>query len=285
MSLRSLGLLTALKTLKHFLKSNTNPNFPPMNKENIKLISWNVNGIRACCEKGFREAFDSLDADFFCLQETKMQEGQLDLEFPGYKSYWNYAEKKGYSGTAIFTKHEPLNVTYGMSIEEHDHEGRIVTLEMEKFYLVTVYVPNSQDGLKRLDYRMKWEDDFRDFLKRLDEKKPVIVCGDLNVAHKEIDLKNPKTNRKNAGFTDEEREKFSTLLDNGFTDTFRHFYPDMTDIYSWWSYRFKAREKNAGWRIDYFVCSERLNDNLVSAKIHTDIFGSDHCPVEVVIRM
>ena len=256
-----------------------------MNKENIKLISWNVNGIRACCEKGFREAFDSLDADFFCLQETKMQEGQLDLEFPGYKSYWNYAEKKGYSGTAIFTKHEPLNVTYGMGIEEHDHEGRIVTLEMEKFYLVTVYVPNSQDGLKRLDYRMKWEDDFRDFLKRLDEKKPVIVCGDLNVAHKEIDLKNPKTNRKNAGFTDEEREKFSTLLDNGFTDTFRHFYPDMTDIYSWWSYRFKAREKNAGWRIDYFVCSERLNDNLVSANIHTDIFGSDHCPVEVVIRM
>ena len=256
-----------------------------MNKENIKLISWNVNGIRACCEKGFREAFDSLDADFFCLQETKMQEGQLDLEFPGYKSYWNYAEKKGYSGTAIFTKHEPLNVTYGMGIEEHDHEGRIVTLEMEKFYLVTVYVPNSQDGLKRLDYRMKWEDDFRDFLKRLDEKKPVIVCGDLNVAHKEIDLKNPKTNRKNAGFTDEEREKFSTLLDNGFTDTFRHFYPDMTDIYSWWSYRFKASEKNAGWRIDYFVCSERLNDNLVSAKIHTDILGSDHCPVEVVIRM
>lgn len=256
-----------------------------MNKENIKLISWNVNGIRACCEKGFREAFDSLDADFFCLQETKMQEGQLDLEFPDYKSYWNYAEKKGYSGTAIFTKYEPLNVTYGMGIEEHDHEGRIVTLEMEKFYLVTVYVPNSQDGLKRLDYRMKWEDDFRDFLKRLDEKKPVIVCGDLNVAHKEIDLKNPKTNRKNAGFTDEEREKFSTLLDNGFTDTFRHFYPDMTDIYSWWSYRFKAREKNAGWRIDYFVCSERLNDNLVSAKIHTDIFGSDHCPVEVVIRM
>ena len=256
-----------------------------MNKENIKFISWNVNGIRACCEKGFREAFDSLDADFFCLQETKMQEGQLDLEFPGYKSYWNYAEKKGYSGTAIFTKHEPLNVTYGMGIEEHDHEGRIVTLEMEKFYLVTVYVPNSQDGLKRLDYRMKWEDDFRDFLKRLDEKKPVIVCGDLNVAYKEIDLKNPKTNRKNAGFTDEEREKFSTLLDNGFTDTFRHFYPDMTDIYSWWSYRFKAREKNAGWRIDYFVCSERLNDNLVSAKIHTDIFGSDHCPVEVVIRM
>lgn len=254
-----------------------------MNKENIKFISWNVNGIRACCEKGFREAFDSLDADFFCLQETKMQEGQLDLEFPGYKSYWNYAEKKGYSGTAIFTKHEPLNVTYGMGIEEHDHEGRIVTLEMEKFYLVTVYVPNSQDGLKRLDYRMKWEDDFRDFLKRLDEKKPVIVCGDLNVAHKEIDLKNPKTNRKNAGFTDEEREKFSTLLDNGFTDTFRHFYPDMTDIYSWWSYRFKAREKNAGWRIDYFVCSERLNDNLVSAKIHTDIFGSDHCPVEVVV--
>ena len=254
-----------------------------MNKENIKLISWNVNGIRACCEKGFREAFNNLDADFFCLQETKMQEGQLDLEFPGYKSYWNYAEKKGYSGTAIFTKHEPLNVTYGMGIEEHDHEGRIITLEMEKFYLVTVYVPNSQDGLKRLDYRMKWEDDFRDFLKKLDEKKPVVVCGDLNVAHKEIDLKNPKTNRKNAGFTDEEREKFTTLLDNGFTDTFRHFHPDMTDIYSWWSYRFRAREKNAGWRIDYFVCSERLNDNLESAKIHTDILGSDHCPVELVV--
>ena len=251
----------------------------------MKLISWNVNGIRACCEKGFRDAFAELDADFFCLQETKMQEGQLDLEFPGYKSYWNYADKKGYSGTAIFAKHEPLSVAYGIGIDEHDHEGRVITLEMKDFYLVTVYVPNSQDGLKRLGYRMKWEDDFRAYLKALDEKKPVIVCGDLNVAHKEIDLKNPKSNRKNAGFTDEEREKFTLLLESGFTDTFRFFYPDMTDIYSWWSYRFKAREKNAGWRIDYFVCSERLNEKLVSAKIHTGVHGSDHCPVEVVIGL
>lgn len=254
------------------------------NSETLKFVSWNVNGIRACCEKGFRESFEALNADFFCLQETKMQEGQLDLSFAGYKSYWNYAEKKGYSGTAIFTRHEPLDVTYGMGIDEHDHEGRIITLEMPDFYLVTVYTPNSQDGLKRLDYRMKWEDDFRAYIKSLDEKKPVIICGDLNVAHKEIDLKNPKTNRKNAGFTDEEREKFTVLLESGFTDTFRYFYPEMTDIYSWWSYRFKAREKNAGWRIDYFVCSERMNGNLAGAKIHTGITGSDHCPVEVEVR-
>lgn len=251
----------------------------------MRLISWNVNGIRACCDKGFRESFSKLDADFFCLQETKMQEGQLDLSFEGYTSYWNYAEKKGYSGTAIFTRHKPVNVTYGIGIDEHDHEGRVITLEMENFFLVTVYTPNSQDGLKRLDYRMTWEDDFRAYLKRLDSKKPVLICGDLNVAHKEIDLKNPKTNRMNAGFTDQEREKFQTLLDSGFIDTFRHFYPDMEGIYSWWSYRFKAREKNAGWRIDYFVASERLKDKLQGAKIHTDIFGSDHCPVEVTIDL
>lgn len=249
----------------------------------MKLISWNVNGIRACCDKGFREAFKSLDADFFCLQETKMQEGQLDLAFDGYTSYWNYAEKKGYSGTAIFTRHQPLSVTYGLDIEHHDKEGRVITLEMEKFYLVTVYTPNSQDGLKRLDYRMTWEDDFRNYLLELDKKKPVIVCGDLNVAHKEIDLKNPKTNRMNAGFTDQEREKFQILLDSGFIDTFRFFYPDMESIYSWWSYRFKAREKNAGWRIDYFLASKRLADKLTGAKIHTEIYGSDHCPVEVTI--
>ena len=249
----------------------------------MKLISWNVNGIRACCDKGFREAFKSLDADFFCLQETKMQEGQLDLAFDGYTSYWNYAEKKGYSGTAIFTRPQPLSVTYGLDIEHHDKEGRVITLEMEKFYLVTVYTPNSQDGLKRLDYRMTWEDDFRNYLLELDKKKPVIVCGDLNVAHKEIDLKNPKTNRMNAGFTDQEREKFQLLLDSGFIDTFRFFYPDMESIYSWWSYRFKAREKNAGWRIDYFLASKRLADKLTGAKIHTEIYGSDHCPVEVTI--
>lgn len=249
----------------------------------MKLISWNVNGIRACCDKGFREAFKSLDADFFCLQETKMQEGQLDLAFDGYTSYWNYAEKKGYSGTAIFTRHQPLSVTYGLDIEHHDKEGRVITLEMENFYLVTVYTPNSQDGLKRLDYRMTWEDDFRNYLLELDKKKPVIVCGDLNVAHKEIDLKNPKTNRMNAGFTDQEREKFQLLLDSGFIDTFRFFYPDMESIYSWWSYRFKAREKNAGWRIDYFLASKRLVDKLTGAKIHTEIYGSDHCPVEVTI--
>ncbi len=251
----------------------------------MKLISWNVNGIRACCDKGFREAFKSLDADFFCLQETKMQEGQLDLAFDGYTSYWNYAEKKGYSGTAIFTRHQPLSVTYGLDIEHHDKEGRVITMEMENFYLVTVYTPNSQDGLKRLDYRMTWEDDFRNYLLELDKKKPVIVCGDLNVAHKEIDLKNPKTNRMNAGFTDQEREKFQILLDSGFIDTFRFFYPDMESIYSWWSYRFKAREKNAGWRIDYFLASKRLADKLTGAKIHTEIYGSDHCPVEVTIDL
>ena len=248
----------------------------------IKLISWNVNGLRACAGKGFADAFKALDADFFCLQETKMQEGQLDIRFDGYKSYWNYADKKGYSGTAVFTRLEPVNVTYGMGIDEHDHEGRVITVEMPEFWLVCVYTPNSQDELARLDYRIKWEDDFRNYLLKLDSDKPVIVCGDLNVAHKEIDLKNPKTNRRNAGFTDEEREKFSILLDSGFTDTFRHFYPDMKDIYSWWSYRFKAREKNAGWRIDYFLTSKRLDDRLVSAGIHTEIFGSDHCPVELV---
>ena len=251
----------------------------------IKLISWNVNGLRACCDKGFRDIFTQLDADFFCLQETKMQEGQLDLSFEGYTSYWNYAEKKGYSGTAIFTKHQPLQVTYGLGIDEHDHEGRVITLEMEKFFLVTVYTPNSQDGLKRLDYRMTWDDDFRAYLQKLDQSKPVLVCGDLKVAHKEIDLKNPKTNRMNAGFTDQEREKFQLLLDAGFIDTFRYFYPEQTNIYSWWSYRFKAREKNAGWRIDYFLASASLADKLKEAKIHTEIFGSDHCPVEVTVEI
>lgn len=251
----------------------------------IKLISWNVNGLRACCDKGFRDIFTQLDADFFCLQETKMQEGQLDLSFEGYTSYWNYAEKKGYSGTAIFTKHQPLQVTYGLGIDEHDHEGRVITLEMEKFFLVTVYTPNSQDGLKRLDYRMTLDDDFRAYLQKLDQSKPVLVCGDLNVAHKEIDLKNPKTNRMNAGFTDQEREKFQLLLDAGFIDTFRYFYPEQTNIYSWWSYRFKAREKNAGWRIDYFLASASLADKLKEAKIHTEIFGSDHCPVEVTVEI
>jgi exodeoxyribonuclease III len=226
-------------------------------------------------------SFVALDADFFCLQETKMQEGQLDLEFEGYRSYWNYAEKKGYSGTAIFSRHAPLNVTYGLGLEEHDKEGRVITLEMPDFFLVTVYTPNSQDGLKRLDYRMQWEEAFRAYLLQLNARKPVIVCGDLNVAHREIDLKNPKSNRKNAGFTDEEREKFGILLDSGFTDTFRFFYPDREGIYSWWSYRFKAREKNAGWRIDYFLVSKRLEAQLKSATIHTEIFGSDHCPVEV----
>lgn len=252
--------------------------------EIMKFISWNVNGLRACNDKGFSDIFKNLDADFFCLQETKMQAGQLDLAFDGYESYWNYAEKKGYSGTAIFTKHKPISVAYGINKEEHDKEGRVITLEMEKFYLVTVYTPNSQDGLKRLEYRMEWEEEFRKYLLDLDKKKPVVVCGDLNVAHKEIDLKNPKTNRKNAGFTDEEREKFSILLDSGFTDTFRYFYPDKTEIYSWWSYRFQARAKNAGWRIDYFLASSRINDLLESATIHTEIFGSDHCPVEVQIN-
>ena len=250
----------------------------------MKFISWHVNGLRAVVGKGFAEIFASLDADFFCLQETKMQAGQLDLAFDGYESYWNYADKKGYSGTAIFTKHTPLSVTYGLGIDEHDHEGRVITLEMPDFYLVTCYTPNSQDGLRRLDYRMTWEDDFRAYLQRLDAKKPVIVCGDLNVAHKEIDLKNPKTNRKNAGFTDEEREKMTTLLDAGFTDSFRFFYPDLTDAYSWWSYRFRAREKNAGWRIDYFLVSNRLADKMASATIHNEIFGSDHCPVELVLN-
>lgn len=250
----------------------------------MKFISWNVNGLRACNDKGFSDAFRSLDADFFCLQETKMQEGQLDLQFEGYRSYWNYAEKKGYSGTAIYARHEPMSVSYGIGIEEHDKEGRVITLEYEQFFLVTVYVPNSQDELKRLDYRMTWEDAFRAYLLSLDAKKPVIVCGDLNVAHKEIDLKNPKTNRRNAGFTDEERAKFTALLEAGFVDTFRHFYPDAEGMYSWWSYRFKAREKNAGWRIDYFLVSERLREQLESAGIHNEIFGSDHCPVEVNIR-
>ena len=246
----------------------------------MKFISWNVNGLRAVVGKGFTDIFKQLDADFFCLQETKMQAGQLDLNFEGYNSYWNYADKKGYSGTAIFTRHTPINVTYGIGIDEHDHEGRVITLEMENFYLVTAYVPNSQDGLKRLDYRMTWEDDFRNYLLELDKKKPVIVCGDLNVAHKEIDLRNPKTNRMNPGFTDQEREKFTILLDSGFTDTFRHFYPDLTDAYSWWSYRFQARAKNAGWRIDYFIVSNRLAEHMESASIHNEIFGSDHCPVE-----
>ena len=251
----------------------------------LKFISWNVNGLRAVAGKGFKEIFEQLDADFFSLQETKMQAGQIDMEFPGYQSFWNYADKKGYSGTAVFTRHTPVNVTYGMGIDEHDHEGRIITLEMDQFYLVTVYTPNSQDGLRRLDYRMKWEDDFRAYLLKLNENKPVIVCGDLNVAHEEIDLKNPKTNRKNAGFTDEERAKMTTLLDAGFTDTFRHFYPDMEGIYSWWSYRFKAREKNAGWRIDYYLTSKSLDEKLVDAKIHTEVYGSDHCPIELLLDM
>lgn len=250
----------------------------------MKFISWNVNGLRACEGKGFSDIFRTLNADFFCLQETKMQHGQLDLQFEGYQSFWNYAEKKGYSGTAIFTKHQPLQVTYGLGVDEHDHEGRVITLEMPDFYLVTVYVPNAQDGLKRLAYRMKWDEDFRTYLKALDATKPVIVCGDLNVAHQEIDLKNPKTNRRNAGFTDEEREQFTKLLGSGFTDSFRHFYPTLEGVYSWWSYRFKAREKNAGWRIDYFVVSNRLMPRISSAAIHNEVFGSDHCPVELVME-
>ncbi len=250
----------------------------------MKLISWNVNGLRACVDKGFLEYFNEADADFFCLQETKLQEGQISLDLPGYHQYWNYAEKKGYSGTAIFTKREPLSVQYGIGKEEHDLEGRVITLEMDSFYLVTVYTPNSQDGLKRLPYRMQWEEDFLAYLKQLEEKKPVIFCGDLNVAHEEIDLKNPKTNRKNAGFSDEEREKMTKLLDSGFVDTFRHFYPDKEGIYSWWSYRFQARAKNAGWRIDYFIVSECIKDQLEDALIHTEILGSDHCPVELQIR-
>lgn len=250
----------------------------------MKFISWNVNGLRAIVGKGFTEIFKQLDADFFCLQETKMQEGQLDLNFEGYDSYWNYADKKGYSGTAIYTKHKPIAVTYGIGIDQHDHEGRVITLEMEDFFLVTAYVPNSQDGLKRLDYRMTWEDDFRNYLLNLDKTKPVILCGDLNVAHKEIDLKNPKTNRMNPGFTDQEREKFTALLGAGFTDSFRHFFPDLEEAYSWWSYRFQARAKNVGWRIDYFVVSSRLTDKLQSASIHSQILGSDHCPVEIVLK-
>lgn len=250
----------------------------------MKLISWNVNGIRACVEKGFLDFFQNIDADIFCLQETKLQAGQIELDLEGYHQYWNYAKKKGYSGTAIFTKKEPISVAYGIGIEEHDNEGRVITLEYDNFFFVTCYTPNSQNELARLPYRMTWEDDFLAYLKKLDTTKPVILCGDLNVAHKEIDLKNPKTNRKNAGFTDEEREKMSTLLANGFTDTFRYFYPDMEGIYSWWSYRFKAREKNSGWRIDYFISSSRIDDKLTGAKIHTDVFGSDHCPVELTLE-
>ncbi len=250
----------------------------------MKLISWNVNGLRACEGKGFSDIFRQLDADFFCLQETKMQPGQLDLVYDGYESYWNSAEKKGYSGTAIFTKHKPLSITYGIDVDEHDHEGRVITLEMEDFFLVCCYTPNSQDGLKRLDYRMKWEEDFQAYLRQLDTVKPVILCGDLNVAHEEIDIKNPKTNRRNAGFTDEEREKFSKLLASGFKDTFRTLYPDQV-TYSWWSYRFQARQKNAGWRIDYFVVSERLMEKVSDAKIHTEIMGSDHCPVELDLEV
>ncbi len=251
----------------------------------MKFISWNVNGLRACVGKGFCETFNALDADFFCLQETKMQPHQLDLAFEGYRSYWCSAEKKGYSGTAVYTRHEPLSVSYGIGVEQHDHEGRVITVEMPGFYLVTVYTPNSQDGLRRLDYRMEWEDAFRAYLVALAAKKPVVVCGDLNVAHKEIDLKNPKTNRKNAGFTDEERGKFTELLNAGFVDSYRYFYPEQEGVYSWWSYRFHAREKNSGWRIDYFLVSRQLTDKLQGAKIHTDIFGSDHCPVEVEIDL
>ena len=248
----------------------------------MKFISWNVNGLRACVQKGFLDFFHEIDADFFCIQESKLQEGQISLDLQGYYQYWNYAKKKGYSGTAIFTKHEPLSVSYGIGIEEHDQEGRVITLEYPDFYMITCYTPNSQNELARLPYRMTWEDAFLAYLKDLDAKKPIILCGDLNVAHKEIDLKNPKTNRHNAGFTDEERGKMTQLLDAGFTDTFRHFYPEQEQIYSWWSYRFKAREKNSGWRIDYFITSDSMKDKLVDAKIHTNIFGSDHCPVELL---
>ena len=250
-----------------------------------KFISWNVNGLRACVTKGFMDFFNEIDADIFCVQETKLQDGQIDLDLPGYHQYCNYAEKKGYSGTAMFTKQEPISVAYGIGIEEHDHEGRVITAEFDSFYAVTCYTPNSQNELRRLDYRMTWEDAFLDYLKKLNEKKPVVLCGDLNVAHKEIDLKNPKTNRKNAGFTDEEREKMTVLLSNGFTDTFRHFYPDTEGVYSWWSYRFKAREKNAGWRIDYFITSKSIDDKLTDAKIHTEVFGSDHCPIELTAEL
>ena len=251
----------------------------------MKAISWNVNGLRACVGKDFEESFRSLNADLFALQETKLQEGQIELKTPGYHQYWNYAKKKGYSGTAVFARKEPLHVFYGIGIEAHDQEGRVITLEYPEYYFVTCYTPNSQNELKRLDYRMQWEDDFLKYLQSLDQKKPVILCGDLNVAHEEIDLKNPKTNRKNAGFTDEERAKMSQLLDAGFTDTFRYFYPDLEGVYSWWSYRFRAREKNAGWRIDYFITSKRLDEKLADAKIHTQVFGSDHCPVELDINV
>lgn len=251
----------------------------------MKLISWNVNGLRACVGKGFLEYFNEQQADIFCLQETKLQKGQIELELNGYHQYWNYAEKKGYSGTAIFTKKEPISVQYGIGIEKHDNEGRVITLEFEKFYMVTVYTPNSQEKLARLDYRMEWEEEFRNYLLELDKLKPVIICGDLNVAHNEIDLKNPKSNRRNAGFSDEEREKMSKLLDSGFVDSFRYFYPDKTDIYSWWSYRFSARAKNAGWRIDYFLVSEKLKENMRDAEIHTEILGSDHCPVVLNIEL
>ena len=249
----------------------------------MKFISWNVNGLRACVGKGFADIFEQFDADFFCLQETKMQAGQLDLQFLGYQSFWNYADKKGYSGTAIYTRHTPISVAYGIGIDKHDHEGRVITLEMADFYLVCCYTPNSQDGLRRLDYRMKWEDDFRDYLVRLDAQKPVILCGDLNVAHEEIDLKNPKTNHQSAGFTDDEREKMTTLLGSGFTDSFRFKYPEKVE-YSWWSYRAQARTKNVGWRIDYFIISDRLRNQLQDSKIHTEVMGSDHCPVEITIE-
>ncbi len=249
----------------------------------MKFISWNVNGLRAVVGKNFHETFDSLDADFFCLQETKLQEGQISLDIPGYTAYWNYAEKKGYSGTAIFTRQTPLSVSYGMNMEEHDHEGRLITLEMDNYYLVCCYTPNSQDGLKRLEYRMRWEEALRGYLIRLNNHKPVIYCGDLNVAHNEIDLKNPKTNRNNPGFTDEERNCMTTLLGSGFTDTYRFLHPDTAEVYSWWSYRFKSREKNTGWRIDYFITSDSLRQHIISADIHTEILGSDHCPVELVL--
>ncbi len=251
----------------------------------MKFVSWNVNGLRAVCGKGFADIFTDFDADFFCLQEIKLSAGQLDLQFPGYEAFWNYAERKGYSGTAIFSRHKPLSVTYGMGIAEHDSEGRVITLEMPEFFLVTVYTPNSKDGLLRLDYRMEWEAAFREYLLGLDARKPVIVCGDMNVAHKEIDLRNPSTNRRSAGFTDEERACMTQLLDSGFTDSFRHLYPDLEGAYSWWSYRMRARERNAGWRIDYFLVSDRLADKINEARIHNNIFGSDHCPVEVEMNL
>ncbi len=251
----------------------------------MKFVSWNVNGLRACAGKGFADSFKALDADYFCLQETKMQPGQLDMEFDGYKSYWNSADKKGYSGTAIYTRREPLNVSYGMGIDEFDHEGRVITIEDMDFFLVDVYTPNSQDGLRRLDYRMEWDDAFRNYLLKLNERKPVVVCGDMNVAHEEIDIKNPKSNRRNAGFTDEEREKFGMLLNSGFVDTFRHLNPELAGAYSWWSYRFHAREKNAGWRIDYFLISRSILEKLKGAAIHNEVFGSDHCPVELILEV